>query len=197
MWTLVQRFEFQKPGGYLAVYAATLPHMQITCGRHFASTCGMITKLKVNKNKSAAFGAFGAVSSSQSAAVCELFWQFGKTNFDANFSHPPQGKQLTVLETVIAFIAVYCSPETVSLFWQFGKTNFVQIFRQPNLARNTHLRLIFWLGLTCKKVAQRKKDKLKITMEQVSKQELRKRLDDEQSNSLAKMLAPSHYSNIV
>ena len=42
-------------------------------------------------------------------------------------------------------------------------------------------------------VVKRKKDKTKIMMEQISKQELRKRLDDEQSNSLAKMLTPSYY----
>jgi hypothetical protein len=42
-------------------------------------------------------------------------------------------------------------------------------------------------------IVKRKKDKTKMMMEQVSRQELRKRLDDEQSNSLAKMLAPSYY----
>jgi hypothetical protein len=42
-------------------------------------------------------------------------------------------------------------------------------------------------------IVRKKKDKTKAMMAEVSKQELRKRLENEQSNSLAKMLAPSYY----
>lgn len=42
-------------------------------------------------------------------------------------------------------------------------------------------------------IVKRKKDKNKAIMEHISKQDLKKRLNDEQSNSLAKMLAPSYY----
>lgn len=42
-------------------------------------------------------------------------------------------------------------------------------------------------------IVRKKKDKTKMMMEQVSRQNLIKKLNDEQSNSLAKMLAPSYY----
>ena len=42
-------------------------------------------------------------------------------------------------------------------------------------------------------IVKRKKDKNKAIMEHISKQDLKKRLNDEQSNSLAKMLGPSYY----
>lgn len=42
-------------------------------------------------------------------------------------------------------------------------------------------------------IVRKKKDKNKNIMAEVSRQELRKRLDDEQSNSLARLLAPSYF----
>jgi hypothetical protein len=42
-------------------------------------------------------------------------------------------------------------------------------------------------------IVRKKKDKSKTIMAEVSRQELRKRLDDEQSNSLARLLAPSYF----